>query len=185
MKTKTLNPKKIVLSEQFCVNPDYVQERTGNYDRRDNILQKWTYDSGKWLENSNGNIHSTCVFSTERQSFEFHGYEDIRESEDGFIRMYRMMSAPLLLYRLIATFFGAPECFDNYKNIWSYTIKHIPTGKLITFAEWKGAIGFWLKEVDHNKLPKDFKKDFVELLNYIFSEECAHPYDNLVAGSVA
>ena len=40
-------------------------------------------------------------------------------------------------------------------------------------------------DYEHTKLPKEFKDDLIELMNYLVSNECAHPYDNLVAGGVA
>jgi hypothetical protein len=34
-------------------------------------------------------------------------------------------------------------------------------------------------------LPKDFKKDVLKLLGVLLHKNCPHPYDSLVAGSVA
>jgi len=95
------------------------------------------------------------------------------------------MSPALLLYRLIATFFGNPVCGDNYKSIWDYNIIHKHSGKLLNFSEHKGAIVFWLPESRFTQLHHHFKNDLIELMTYLSSSECAHPYDNLVAGSVA
>jgi len=62
---------------------------------------------------------------------------------------------------------------------------HKSSGKGISFSEWKGAAGFWLPDTDSAKVNKELKADLIELMNYLISEKCAHPYDNLVAGSVA
>ena len=167
---------------QFAVNPSYVQERTGNYDRRDAIRQNWQFSKGE--VSGCGNINSTCFFDTEKQTFIFSN-DYLHSDKAKFIPMYRIMSPALLLYRLIATFFGSPKCSDGYKSIWDYTIKHTATGKQLNFSEWKGAIGFWLPETDYRKLTESFRNDLIELLNYLISDECAHPYDNLVAGCVA
>ena len=167
--------------KDFAVNCDYTQERTGNYDYRDKILEHWEFTHTR--VNGCGNCHSDFYYDTQESTFIFSGkghYADER-----YISMYQIMSPALLLYRLIATFFGAPECSDGYKQIWHYNLKHKESGKIISFSEWKGAIGFWLPETDYKKLTPIFRNDLIELMNYIVSNECAHPYDNLVAGSVA
>lgn len=182
-----VSDKPIKPSDSFAVNPEYVQERTGDYEARDYIKSKWEYSTGKWLPNSSGNVNGEFVFDTKKQEWVFLTYQeqDKFHEDSKQITMYHFMSAPLLLYRLIATFFGAPHCFDGYKNIWSYTIKHIPSGKEVTFAEWKGAIGFWLPEQSYTELKPEFRDDFIELFTYICSDKCAHPYGSLCAGSVA
>ena len=59
-------------------------------------------------------------------------------------------------------------------------------GRSISFSEWKGQQGFgYLIETDSKKVNSELKTDLIELMNYLISNECAHPYDNLVAGSVA
>jgi len=180
MKTETRQPitfKKY----QFAVNPEYTQERTGNYERRDSITAKWNNHKNR-LE-GNGNVNHQCFFDTKKQTFIFSD-ESIWDDKN-FIPMYKIMSPALLLYRLIATFFGTPTCEDGYKSIWAYNLTHKATGKGISFSEWKGAIGFWLPDYKQEQLTPEFKADLIELLNYLVSDECAHPYDNLVAGSVA
>jgi hypothetical protein len=166
---------------KFAVNPDYTQERTGNYELRNKIAAKW--ENLNHFVDGNGNCNSSFYFDVAKQTFVFSN--DRLYNDNGFIPMYRMMSPALLLYRLIATFFGSPKCEDGYKMIWHYNLTHKLTGKAISFSEWKGAIGFWIPDYTHEKLNKEFKKDLVELMNYLVSNECVHPYDNLVAGSVA
>jgi len=178
--TSVTNEIKLIKG-QFSVNPDYIQERTGDYELRDKIATKW--ENSIKHENGSGNVGHEFYFDVNKQSFVFVEYP--ANKEDNYIAMYRIMSPALLLYRLIATFFGTPKCEDDYKMIWRYNIIHKATGKLISFLEWKGAIGFWLPDYDHKKLNAEFKNDLIELMNYLVSDKCAHPYDNLVAGSVA
>lgn len=182
--TQTKNKiQKITYTKgQFAVNPPYVADRTGNYERRDKIKEKWENFTGKSVDGS-GNVNSQFFFDVSKQEFIFS--KASLYLDDNFIPMYRLMSPALLLYRLIATFFAAPVCYDNYKMIWEYNIGHKATGKPIQFSEWKGAIGFWVPEYDNEKLDTQFKNDLIELMTYIISNECVHPYDNLVAGSVA
>ena len=180
-KVKTNQPKIKLIEGQFCVNPDYVADRTGNYELRDKIAEKWAnLDS---FIDGNGNCNHQCYFDTEKQTFVFSS--NPMYNDDRYIATYRLISPALLLYRLIATFFAAPKCEDNYKMIWHYNLTHKETGKQISFSEWKGAAGFWVSDYEHTKLPTQFKADLIELMNYLVGNECAHPYDNLVAGSVA
>ena len=166
---------------QFAVNPDYTAERTGNYEVRDKIAAKWANYHTR--VDGCGNVHHEFYFDTEKQTFIFSGnglHGDYR-----YLSTYQIISPALLLYRLIATFFGSPKCEDGHKSIWEYNLIHKATNKSISFSEWKGAAGFWLPETSYKKVDAEFRADLIELMNYLISNECAHPYDNLVAGSVA
>jgi len=182
MKTLVNKSNEIKLIDgQFSVNPDYTQERTGDYDIRDKVAAKWLNSDKR--EEGCGNVGSEFYFNIKKQSFEF--VDTPVYMDNNYISTYRIISPALLLYRLISTFFGTPKCQDNYKIIWEYNLIHKQTGKHISFSEWKGAAGIWLSDYTHKKLDKQFKADLIELANYIVSDKCAHPYDNLVAGSVA
>ena len=182
--TKKTASKKIVYAENsFLVNAEYCGDRTGNYALRDKINEVWEFTTDQDRE-TNGNINSRFYFNIKKQTFEFSDESGLYFNKN-YASISRMISPALLLYRLIATFFGAPRCEDNYKMIWHYTVKHKPSGKLLTLSEWKGAAGFWLPDVYHDKLTREFKDDIIALMNYLVSDKCAHPYDNLVAGSVA
>lgn len=180
MKTTIAKNEIKFIDRQFSVNPDYTQERTGNYELRNKIADKWE-NYPKRVDGC-GNVCSYFHFDVKNQSFMF---AKNFLSNENYIPMYRMISPALLLYRLIATFFGSPKCEDNYKSIWEYNLLHKATGKSVSFSEWKGAIGFWLPDTNVEKVNKQLKADIIELMNYLVSNECTHPYDNLVAGSIA
>lgn len=183
METLKTKQQKITYTKgQFAVNADYTTERTGNYERRDAIKEKWEFTK-KSENGTSGNVNGQLYFDTDKQHFILS--DDRLYNDDRFIPMYRLMSPALLLYRLISTFFGSPNCEDNYKSIWEYNIVNKHTGKVLTFSEHKGAIGIWLPEYSYTQLHYQFKTDLIELITYLSSNECAHPYDNLVAGSVA
>ncbi len=184
MKTQQLTKTEIInVENDFSVNPDYAADRTGNYDLRDKIAAKWQNTDDEF--SGCGNVHSMFYFDTKKQTFFFSKDYISHEKVSEFIPLYKVMSPALFLYRIIATFFGTPKCADSYKSIWGYDLIHKASGKGINFSEWKGAIGFWLPEPSHKVLTAEFKADIIELMNYLASNECAHPYDNLVAGSVA
>lgn len=180
---KALQSKKQnikLVKGEFSVNTAYTQERTGNYELRDKIAAKWDNFSG-FVEGC-GNCCHEFYFDSNKQTFAF--ITDY-PNDATLIPLYRIISPALLLYRLMATFFCSPKCEDGYKMIWHYNLKHKETGKAVSFSEWKGAAGFWVTDHTSTKLSNEFKKDLIELVNYLISNECAHPYDNLVAGSVA
>lgn len=182
--TQTKTKKEVITftKGKFAVNPNYTADRTGNYERRDKIKETWEF-TAKGENGTSGNVNGQLYFDTTNQAFILS--DEGLYNDDNFIPMYRLMSPALLLYRLIATFFGTPVCEDNYKSIWEYNIVNKRTGKKLTFSEHKGAIGIWLPEYSYTQLHFQFKADLIELMAYLTSNECAHPYDNLVAGSVA
>ena len=86
---QVLESAKIKLIEgQFCVNPDYVQERTGDYKLRDKIAAKWANSTLPLY--GNGNVNHQCYFDIAKQTFMFtdkHYY-----NEDGYLSIYRIIS---------------------------------------------------------------------------------------------
>jgi hypothetical protein len=52
------------------------------------------------------------------------------------------------------------------------------------FGEHKGAFSFWTENYQDDIKNKSFIKDLSEFLTYLVSDDFAHPYDSLVAGSV-
>lgn len=176
-----MKKQNLSANSEFFISPNYTCERTGDYKLRDAISSKWEYTALR-LE-GNGNCNSQFSFDIKNNTFLFQDKSSYDLSS--FIPMYRIMSPALLLYRLICTFFNAPICYDGYKTVWEYNLTHKQTGKNVSFSEWKGAIGFWVADYTHTELSKEFKADLIELMNYIVSDKCAHPYDELVSGSVA
>lgn len=73
----------------------------------------------------------------------------------------------------------------HYKCIWWFTLRHKKTGEYLELGEWKGAPGIWTKYHGADEMPKSFRQDTLLLLNELCSPDCPHPYDGLVAGSVA
>lgn len=181
MKQQTQKTKIKLIKGKFSVNCPYTMGRQGNYELRDSIVNKWV-NSIKPLSGC-GNIAHEFYFDTKEQKYLFS--KDFLHGDERYLSLYRIIPSALLLYRLICTFFGSPICYDNYKTVWEYNLTHKETGKAISFSEWKGAAGFWMADTDSNKLDPSFKQDLIELITYLTSNQCAHPYDNLVAGSVA
>lgn len=167
--------------EKYIINPNYSAERKGNYELRDAIASKWQPIEN--VKNSFcGNICAQAYFDTTDFKFKFGDY-DYKNKNQALVS--RTISSHLALYRLICTFFTAPIMEDNYKTVWQYPLQHKQSSEIVLFSEYKGAFYFAMDKTKIDELPYRIGSDLLELLNYLASEQCAHPYDELTAGSVA
>lgn len=170
-------------TQDFLVTTAYTSDRNGNYELRNIITDKWEFCTNRNRE-TNGNICGEIYYNLSEQCFEYSNGRRLYIHEN-YCPFYRIMSPALLMYRLVCTFFEPPFCGDWYKKVWDYPLLHKETNIFISFSEWKGGIYFAMTEYDYSKLPDSFKSDLFNLLAYLFGNECAHPYDGLVAGGVA
>jgi hypothetical protein len=182
------NKGEVKMKHDYLVKPVYIQERKGDYS----LLEK--IKNFEWVDEDADGCGNVCSFElkvnkkTHRPSFGKKrfmesGYE---EEEKKYVGFYQAIPSCLLLYRLGCLFEGRPnfEGPEGYKVTWSFSLLHT-SGWRITFGEWKGSALFWLEANNSNELPKDFKKDVLKLLGVLLHKNCPHPYDSLVAGSVA
>lgn len=178
MKTNELTFTKVNKNRRYnMIDPE--GERMGNYDLAEAIKSRWEHTNDS--TSGCGNVNYDCSFDLENCKIEW-GRHDFANT----LGIGNLISSPLLLYRLISIFFGAPEVVsDPYKTIWWYNLRHKKTGKLMHFGEWKGCSGFWLPEGGHNELKQPFKKDLEELLLFLVSDQIPHPYDGCTSGQVA
>lgn len=175
------------MKPDYLVKPVYMQERKGDYS----LLHK--IKNFKWVKGDLSGCGNICEElkvnkrshkpSFGRKRFMDPGYD--KEGEK-YVAFYQAIPSCLLLYRLGCLFKGKPnfEGPSGYKVTWSFSLKH-KSGWVLTFGEWKGGALFWLDENNSEELPKDFKKDVLDLLEVLLHKNCPHPYDELVAGSVA
>jgi len=196
-----LNPKRKINSElikapktkkqpttetgpRYIVEPRYIQERNKDsiYTKASRITDKW--EPSNQDEGINGNVRPIYTVATGKFSFKD---QDSPFHDDKTRGMYEVIPSSLLLYRLLCLYKAEviTEGPDGYKCIWWITLKHKATGDKLTLGEWKGAAGIWTSYYSLKELPSSFKKDILSLLNLLVSETCPHPYDGLVAGSVA
>lgn len=169
-------------NNQYVVNPEYVMDRVepNVYDRVYKEANKWEFVEPPEIGMC-GNVRPS--YNTIANEFTFEG----SQFDENRIGMYNVISSALLLYRLMCIF----ECNvksagrEGYKCMWWITLKHKETGEFLQFGEWKGAAGIWTKFHSKDELPKEYKRDVILLLNELCSQDCPHPYDGCVAGSVA
>ena len=187
MKSKSTLGKVIPL---YIIDPPEVQARVGknSYDRVAKQVSKWTPISKAEArrlapEGLIGNVRPN--YDKAKGKFVF-----ISDNTNWikFPTISAVMSSALFLYRLLCLFeteVQVEPINDRYKCIWWITLKHKESGELLQFGEWKGAAGTWTRFHCLEDLPETFKRDYVLLLNELCSKDCPHPYDGLVAGSVA
>jgi len=176
----------------YICNPPEVQARVGKkvYDRVAKQVDKW-----EAVEHSHpykhcpgiefiGNVRPLWDKAAKR--FVFKDYT--LGTAEKYEMISGVISSALLLYRLLVLFSAKVEVEpmeDKYKCIWWVVLRHKATGEYLQLGEWKGAAGTWTKYYDHKELPASFKRDTLALMNELTSKDCPHPYDGLVAGSVA
>lgn len=146
------------------------------------MKSKFVFSKGDHLANSNGNLN--CMF------FKFNEDRKIKlkagKTGDYCYGFYQAIPSALLLYRLGCVFDGEVHfCRNGYKCIWEFALKHEKTGEVVIFGEHKGGATFWTKFMDIKDVPKEFLKDLKELVEYLVSDKISHPYDGVLAGSVA
>lgn len=165
------------------LQPDPVTSRTGDYKIRDFIRNQWEGLSEHDNFRTNMGLSTHFVLSDNHQD----GMRINDEKYNNSPIFFYCISSPLLLYRSTCTFPNYVQIREEYKQVWTCPMKHKKTGYAILLSEWKGTpycgIDSRLKELEN--LPKEFADDIVQLLSYLLSDQCAHPYDNLVAGTQA
>ena len=102
-----------------------------------------------------------------------------------FRHAWLIISSANLLYRLCCLFQNLPVDItgpSGYKVVWTAYVKHKASGKVFGFSEWKGAA---LYRMPTRELEDEWVDGWIELLDLLCSDHCPHPYDGVVAGSIA
>lgn len=180
------------MDRNYLVNCDYIQERNANYEKRKVIEELFEPDPEQNFPNgANGNVSFELNIDRNTLKSEFKKTGDLENLAVRLkksAQLYEAIPAALLLYRLICTFGPVKlhcEGNEGYKMVWYYALKHKKTNTPIVFDEWKGSSGFHTSFHTFTEMSEELQKDICTLVDYLLSDECGHPYDGLVAGSVA
>lgn len=196
-------------TREYLVQPKLYAERKADYKKGEAINSKWKPISGKQAQKLTedpkhplgggmcGNLHYEMLidrktlkatFAKKRLSM----FEDRaaykKQSEKYEDSLANVISSALALYRLICLFENPiveTQGAAGYKVPWSLAVRHVETGEVLQFGEWKGAFGIWTRFHKPSELPATYKRDLLEVLNLIFSDRSPHPYDGCTAGQVA
>lgn len=169
----------------YVTNCEYVQERTGDYKKMKLVQPKFRVT--KKNVDGCGNLCGDLFVNrnTKKAKFKPGQRGNLSSLTDTTnVGFYEALPSALLMYRLACLFPGSIETMgqDGYKFVWQFRLEHVATKTKITFGEWKGGSLFW---TEGTKVDKAFLKDVEELITLLVSDNCPHPYDGLVAGSVA
>lgn len=176
-------------SEWLLVLGGVMSDRNADYEWRDSVLEKWSTDPDQSPFGC-GNLNSHLVWIDGKSQW-LPLQELVSRSWKSYQSMSRIVTSPDLLYRLACTFPATIELSGpvGYKCVWAVGVIH-KSGVRICFGEHKGAAAFWsdFSSLDDPRFPvpsPEFLADLKDLVDYLVSDVCAHPYDGLVAGCIA
>lgn len=101
-------------------------------------------------------------------------------SVDYHTRLSKLITSQLLLYRILCNFNVAPKTGNECKSCWSYTFRNTDDRTCsLMISEWKGA------PVAHFRGSETASTEALQLLEFLTSENCLHPYHYTRCGRVA
>lgn len=181
----------------YLVNPGYIGERTADYELLKKIKGKFKpISTAQYYKNGggNGNLCSDFYINAKTKKTKMASYKQMQKlrtksfeykNKKGelLVKFQEAISSAMLMYRLACLFPGkiTTDGQEGYKFVWSMHFKHVETGEVIGFGEWKGGALFWTQTTSNKELIRDLKT----LIEILISDNCPHPYDGLVAGRVA
>jgi hypothetical protein len=170
---------------RYLVAQPYVADRLTDETLQEDIVNRWTYYRCAPHLHSNLSMH--CLyFSTRKRRFEL-GDRMSFFSRDAHSAA-SVISSSLAVYRLMCIFKRPPrmsEPNEIYKTLWEYPLKHKATGHYLTLLDSKAGFNINTQFSDLEDLPPEFASDLLSLLNFLISNQVAHPYDGTLAGTVA
>ena len=168
----------------YLVSPPYVADRLKDDNGiQDGIVGKWVFRP-KAPHLHNNLVMNGFFFDTEKKTFKFGTRKDWLNGAN--ISPSRVISSSLALYRLLCLFKKSPVISkEAYKTLWEYPLQHKETKEYLTLLEYKAGFTINSKYTKPESLPESFAFDLLELLNFLVSDQIAHPYDGTLAGTVA
>lgn len=172
---------------KYLTNCIFAQKRDADYKTLEELKKIFVPAKMSLAQRSgsDGNLamHVKIDRETKRVSFT----KDWISSGEGVASLYEAIPSALALYRLCTYDEVQVEAYgqEGYKCTWMTGLVHAPSGRLILFGEHKGAFSFWTHNSSEELKDKAFIKDLSSFLSYLIGDNFAHPYDGLVAGSVA
>lgn len=180
------------MSKGYIVQPRYIQPRKGDDKAGERMRKLFVPATKEEYKNTDtkGNLHMFSYFNRKTKRVmiakKWPNFMDLKKR--GNAMLSETISAALALYRAICLFPNPNvicEGSEGYKYPWALPLKHVETGEILVLCEWKGAFGFHTRFSSSQEAPKAFLRDTSRLLTLMMSDKCPHPYDQVVAGSVA
>lgn len=171
------------MSGYIKTGANYVAERLEDkaYAKRDKVAAKW-----QPIDRSDGTCGNISYVLMVKDDGKIARRPANKSFELRDPTMGQIMPSAMWLYRLACTFAVAPDMQgpEGYKCVWHVTLQHKESGKRFTLYDYKAGFSVGSDSSDF-KADKEFIRDAIELLNYLASDACVHPYDGTAAGSVA
>lgn len=172
--------------KNYLCNPPLVLKRLSSkdYNNQRKITSKWLPISSKVPNELYGNICMDIKFNPKTLKAKILKSRKLVDLPS----FWECISSSLLMYRLACIFqdldfeLNGP---NGYKVVWNTSLRHVETGEILSFGEWKGGVSIWSKFHGIGEAPESYQKDLLELLTFLVSNKVVHPYDGVVAGSVA
>ncbi|MEN9612254.1 MAG: hypothetical protein RLZZ628_3068 [Bacteroidota bacterium] len=168
-------------NQSYLVSPPVMSPRVTDETLQTHISLKWEYVPQ--AVRLHGNLSLYLQYNLEKKAFEWVENPQFR-LDTTFV--FEVMSAALVVYRLMCLFLEPPRISkDAYKTLWEYPLKHVATGNTFILLDYKASLSLSTKFSHCSEMPPDFAKDVLELLNFLVSNQVTHPYDGVLAGTVA
>lgn len=98
--------------------------------------------------------------------------------------LHRLISSPLLWYRLCCVFDTPTAHRGSLKDaVWEYYVEHKASGARAGFGDRERGARLWVDAWPPSGRPS-FDEDWLELLELLLDECCPRPHDDVVAGSI-
>lgn len=172
-----IEPDTSLQSTSFPVMSVFVQNRGQSYDRTKSQQHNWNVSDAPLDPLTLAPTSSFIRFDKKTCSFPANPSADLPP-------LTHTISSSLLFYRLISVFEinscpPVSTAAGDVVGVWAITLE-CDSGKAV-FFDWHG-----LANVRFDMGTSEDGMDLVrELLAFLCSNDCLHPYDGLVAGSVA
>jgi hypothetical protein len=170
-------------NNEYFVQPPCSTARLKDTGFQEGIKAKWQ------VRPKSAHLHNNLAtdglyYNTEKKSFIFGGKFDWRNPS--LLSPYQVIASSLVVYRLMCLFHKPPVVpKEPYKSLWEYRLQHRETKEYLTLLEYKAGFTINARHSSASALPESFAFDMLELLNFLVSDQIAHPYDGTLAGCVA
>ena len=173
-------------NDNYYIQPEYRADRAENDTLQNIIKEKWICEKKEL--NTHSNVEMNLRYDSKSNTFYFidNNFDTRYDSPTISIAI----SSAFMLYKLLCLEFYPvyPRILPHdkpYKVLWTVGLTHKSSSNILTIGDYKAAVSIGMNFSEPDQLPTDFKKDFLELLNFLASDDVVHPYDLTVAGSVA
>jgi len=167
------------MSNNYVVqNKLIVRKRAKNYDQQDSIKTKWEYIDAH--ENAMDSYNGLIVTRDSEKRWEWGKLPNDKSTSK---HIFDVISSNEMMYK-IACMFGKVGFYENpYKRLWYSILRHKESQEQLYIGDAKGGVSIGCSKYHLDK--KFPRADIEELLSFLCSYNVLHPYDGVIAGSVA